>query len=142
MQWLKDFTAQAKTKLSQYNNATFKNATMAVCALVAAADGSIAPEEKSKVAGLISKNEMLSVFNATELRNTFLGYCDKAQDEFSRIDLLNLVRKIKGDDAQADTVLKVAIIIANSDGNFDDTEKKVVGELCVVLGLPVANYVS
>ena len=140
MQWLKDFTAQATTMLNQFNNANFKNATMAVCALVAAADGAVSPEEKTKVAGLIAKNEMLSVFNAGELRTSFLGYCDMAGDEFSRIDLLNIVRKLKSNEAQADTALKVALIIANADGTFDDSEKKVVAELCGVLGLPSSNY--
>lgn len=140
MQWLKDFQASATKTLAQYNNSAFKEATMAACALVAAADGTIAPEEKSKVAGLIQKNEMLQVFNATELRDLFLKYCDLATDEFSRLDLLSVVRRLRGRDG-ADTALKVALIIANADGTFDDKEKAVVKELCEALSVPSANYV-
>jgi tellurite resistance protein TerB len=140
MQWLQDFMSTAKTKVAQFNNSTFKNAAMATCALIAAADGSVSPEERKKVAGLIAHNELLSPFNATELRDLFLGYCDQATDDFSRIDLLNVVRKLKGNDAQTDTALKVALIIANSDGDFAESEKKVVAELCGVLGVPTSNY--
>lgn len=140
MQWLKNFTEQAKGKLAQFNNNGFKNAVMAVCALVAAADGSVEPEERSKVAALIAKNELLSVFNPGELRDIFLAMCDKAGDEFERIDLLNHVRKLGSNAEQADTALKIALIIANSDGDFAESEKKVVREICGVLKLPMADY--
>lgn len=142
LQWFNDFYASASKSMAQFNNATFKDAAMATCALVAAADGTIAPEEKSKVAKLIEKNEMLQVFNATDLRDTFLKFCEMATDEFARLDLLNIVRRLKGNDAQADTALKVALIIANADGVFDDSEKKVVKELCGVLSLTTENYLS
>ncbi len=140
MQWLKDFAASAKTAVAQYNNTNFKNATMAVCALIAAADGTVSSDEKSKVANLIGKNEMLSVFQASDLKTIFLEGCTKAEDDFARLDLLSAVRKLKGNDDQADLALKIALIIANSDGDFSDAEKRVVKELCGVLGLDVANY--
>jgi tellurite resistance protein TerB len=142
MSWLQNFADQAKTKLAQFNNATFKNAAMATCALVAAADGSIDPEEKKKVAALIQKNEMLQAFNAGELRDLFLSYCDKATDDFDRIDLFSEVRKLKSNPEQAEYAVKVALIIANADGVFDDDEKATVTEICKTLGLPASEYVS
>lgn len=142
MSWFDDFVATAKSKVAQFNNANFKNAAMAVCALIAAADGTIDASEKKKVAALISKNEMLSVFSGAELGQLFNGFCDKATDDFSRLDLLNLVRKLKGHDDQADTALRVALVIANADGVFSDDEKKVVSELCQVLGLASSAYVT
>lgn len=140
LQWLKDFTAQAQTKLAQFNNATFRDAVMATCALVASADGTVDSQERSKVAALIQKNELLQVFNGSDLKASFLAYCDKAGDEFARLDVVNVVRKLKGNEAQADTALKIALIIANADGNFDDSERKVVKDLCSVLSLPVTEY--
>lgn len=139
-QWFNDFYASASTRIAQFNNSTFKDAAMATCALIAAADGSISAEEKKKVAGLIGNNELLKVFNATELRDSFLRFADMAVDDFARLDLLNAVRKLKGNEAQADTALKIALIIANADGTFSEAEKKVVAELCGVLGVPSAPY--
>lgn len=141
LQWMKDFASSAQTKLAQYNNATFKNAAMATCALIAAADGKASSEEKSKVAALIQKNEMLQVFGATELRDLFLGYCGKATDEFERIDLMNIVGKIKGDDEQCNTCLQVAVIIANADGNCSADESRVIAEICGRLGVPSERFV-
>ncbi len=142
MSWWKEFADQAKVKLAQFNNAPFKDGMMAVCALIAAADGSVSGEEKSKVAGLIGKNPMLSAFNAVELRDLFLKHCDAAGDDFERIELLNLVRKLKGNESQADTALRVALVIANADNDFSAAEKKVVSELCGVLGLTPSAYLS
>lgn len=145
MQWLKDFANQAATKVkgqwSKFNNANVKNAMMAACALVAAADGDVSKEERSKVAKLVGSCDYLDDFNAEELRDLFLSCCDKASDEFARHELLRLVGKIKGNAEQSDFAVKVALIIANADGNFDDKEKAVVKEICCVLGLDSASYV-
>ncbi|MBY0550631.1 MAG: TerB family tellurite resistance protein [Candidatus Obscuribacterales bacterium] len=140
--WFNDLTSSLKTGYAQFNNKNFKNAAMATCALVAAADGTIDPSEKTKVAALIAKNELLQAFKATELRDQFLAYCDDATDEFARLDLLNVVAKLRAYPDQADTAVKIALIIANADGNFSDDEKVVVKEICQKLGLPFANYVS
>ena len=141
-QWFSDFSETAKTKLSQWNNATFKDGCMATCALIAAADGHVDASERSKVAKLIAQNELLQPFGGEELRKTFEAFCDKAGDEFARLDLLNVVRKLKPNEGQADTAIKIALIIANADGDFDDKEKVVVKELCGVLGLPAAEYLA
>ena len=141
-QWWNDFSAQAQTKLAQWNNSTFKDGCMAVCALIAAADGKVDATERTKVAKLIAANELLQVFDGSELKNTFDAFCDKAGDEFARLDLLNVVRRLKGNDAQADTALKIALIIANADGDFADSEKVVVRELCGALGLAATEYLS
>ena len=139
-QWFNDFAAKAKGQLAKLNNATFKDAAMSACALIAAADGTIEPGEKKKVANLIGTNDLLSVFDPQQLKQTFEVFCDKATDDFSRLDLLNNVRKLKGNNDQADYALKIALVIANADGEFEDVEKVVVKELCAVLGLPGSTY--
>jgi tellurite resistance protein TerB len=138
-QWLNDFKASAAQSLARFNNSTFRDAAMACCALVAASDGKVDASEKTKVANLIGANEMLKVFNAVELRATFEKFCEMAGDDFARLDLLSAVRKLKTNAEQAEYALKVALIIANADGSFSDSEKRVVKELCDVLGLPASS---
>ncbi len=133
---------KAAAKVAQFKNATFRDCTMAVCALIAAADGEIEAQEKSKVAAFIQRTEALQVFPAAELKNIFLNYCDKAADEFSRIDLLSVVRKMKTNADMADTAMRVALIIANADGEFEASEKKVVRELANTLGLDPEKYLE
>lgn len=141
-QWLEDFKRSAAQKVAQFKNSTFRDASMATCALIAAADGQVDASEKSKVAALISKCELLQCFDGSELKKVFEAACDKAGDEFSRIDLLRTVGKLHNTPEQADTCIRVALIIANADGDFSEPEKVVVRELCQTLGLSAAGYVQ
>jgi len=63
----KDLTKQVK----QYKNKNFADATMAACALVAAADGNVDADERRKVTGFISSNDTLAVFDINELQKNF-----------------------------------------------------------------------
>ncbi len=54
-----DMNAQLKTQASKFKNKDFANASMAMCALLAAADGKIDPDERRKVAALIGNNILL-----------------------------------------------------------------------------------
>lgn len=59
---------QLKTRTDQLRNKDFASASMAMCALIAAADGSIEASERQKTAALISNNDVLAIFPAEELR--------------------------------------------------------------------------
>jgi hypothetical protein len=56
-----DVSGQLKLQASKFKNKDFSIAAMAVCALIAAADGSIDPSEHSKTAALIGSNDILSI---------------------------------------------------------------------------------
>ena len=63
------------------------------------------------------------------------------EQKTSDLDLLNLVRKLKGTTDQADMAIRIALSIANADGEYEEAEKKVVKELCGVLGISPAEFV-
>ena len=142
MGWWSDFKSDMAGRISRFQNATFKEAMLAGCALMTAADGKIDPAEKSKVAKYVGSADELKAFDAADLRDTYLAYCDQAGDEFTRNNMLNKVRKLKGDEAASDTCLRVVLVIANADGDFADAEKKVVKELCQILGVDSASYLA
>ena len=120
------------TKVSQFKNTEFANATMAICALVAAADGEIDSSERQKTASFIMSNESLKVFQASDLKEKFDFYCDKlTQDfDFGKIECIQAISKVKKKEDQARAVIQIGIIIGGADGNFDPDEKKVVREAC------------
>ncbi|MFD3606346.1 TerB family tellurite resistance protein, partial [Streptomyces sp. NPDC058656] len=55
---------QLVTKKNDLKSGAFRDASMAMCALVAAADGTIDPAERRRVAQLITTNEVLQNFPA------------------------------------------------------------------------------
>ena len=137
-----DMSTQLKAKSGQLKNKNFSEAAMAMCALVAAADGSIDPEERRKLAGFISSNDVLSIFPPDELRQRFDHYCNKltADYDFGKVEALQALGKLKKKEVEARSVIQVGIIIGGADGNFDASEKKAVKEACHTVGINPAEF--
>ncbi len=137
-----ELQSQLVTQVKQYKNQNFADATMAVCALVAAADGTIDSTERKKTAAFISSNDTLAVFDVSQLQQTFNTYCDKlVRDfDFGKVDLLQVVSKLKKTPPQARAAVQVAVIIAGADGDFDNDEKNIIREICRSLELDPKEF--
>lgn len=137
-----DMSAQLKTKTSQFKSKDFSQASMAVCALIAAADGHVDADERRKVAALITSNDVLSNFPAADLQQQFGFYCDKlASDyDFGKVEAIQRIAKLKPKPDQARAVIQIGIIIGGADGTFDDDEKRAVREACHAVGIAPAEF--
>ena len=137
-----DMTAQLKTKTGQFKNKEFANGSMAMCALIAAADGSIDPSEQAKTAGFIRGNSVLAVFPPDELQQKFDWYCSKlAGDfEFGKIEAIATIGKLRNKPDQARAVIQLGIIIGGADGNFDPSERAAVRDACNAVGIPPTEF--
>jgi len=134
--------ASLQTSIAQFKNAEFANSCMAMCALIAAADGNISGSEKTKIATLIMNNESLKVFPTSELKEKFDFFCNKltADFDFGRIEAIQAIAKLKNKPDQARAVVQIGIVIGGSDGNFDAAEKAVVKDACRALGLAPTEF--
>lgn len=131
---------EIKGKLARYQNQNFRDACMATCALVAMADGVLQDDERKKVIACIQNNEALSHFSATVLRDLFLGFCEQAKDDFTKVEVIKAIRKVKAEHDFADMVVKIGIIIAKSDKDFADVEKAVIKNIISELALNESDY--
>ena len=129
-------------KKNDLKSGAFRDAAMAICALIAAADGSVDAEERRKVAALISSNEVLQNFPADQLQTIFNGYCDKltADFDFGKVAVIQDIGKVKKKDSEARAVIQIGIIIGGADGNFDEAEKKAVREACHAVGISPSEF--
>lgn len=137
-----EMSASLQTNAAKYRNTDFANASMAMCALIASADGSIEPEERRKTAALIASNETLKIFEASDLKQKFDFYLDKVAEDpdFGRIEALQAVSKLKKKEDQARAVIQVGIIIGGADGNFDRDEMKAVRDACNAVGISPSEF--
>lgn len=137
-----ELNTQLATKTSQFKNKEFANGAMAMCALVAAADGTIDPSERQKVAALIASNQALSHFPPAELQEKFNWYCDKLSGDFDfgKVEATATIGKLKSKPDQARAVIQIGIIIGGADGTFDDHEKAVVRTACHGVGIDPAEF--
>ncbi|GAB2856182.1 tellurite resistance TerB family protein [Nocardioides pacificus] len=137
-----DMNDQLQTKVGQFKNKDFAKASMAMCALIAAADGNVDPAERSKVVGLISSNDVLKVFPAADLRADFDNYCDKLNNDydFGKLEAIQAIGKLKKKEDQARAVVQVGIIIGGADGVFDENEKRAVRDACLAVGIDPVEF--
>ncbi|MGW1894468.1 tellurite resistance TerB family protein [Streptomyces sp. NPDC002004] len=133
---------QLVAKKNDLKSGAFRDASMAMCALVAAADGTIDPSERQRVAQLIATNEVLQNFPADDLRRRFEDNLNKltADFDFGKVSVLQEIAKAKKKPAEARAVVQIGIVIGGADGDFDKTEQAVVREACFTLDLPPHEF--
>ncbi|MCW2901146.1 MAG: Tellurite resistance TerB [Streptosporangiaceae bacterium] len=134
--------AQLMVKKNDLKSGAFRDASMAMCALVAAADGTVDPAERQRTASLIASNEVLQNFPADDLQRRFNDYIAKltADFDFGKVSVLQEIGKVKKKPAEARAVIQIGIVIGGADGNFDQTEQAVVREACYAVDLPPAEF--
>jgi tellurite resistance protein TerB len=139
---LTDMQSQATTQVGKFKSKDFAKASMAMCALIAAADGSITAEERRKTAGFIGSNEALKVFEVSELQDHFTFYASKLESdyEFGKVEAIATIGKLKSKPEAARAVIQVGIIIGGADGNFDEDEKRAVREACNAVGIAPSEF--
>jgi tellurite resistance protein TerB len=128
---------QLTAKKNDLKSGAFRDASMAICALVAAADGTIDPAERQRVASLIVSNDVLNNFPADDLQRRFNDYVTKLQAdfEFGKVSVLQDIGKTKKKPAEARAVIQIGIVIGGADGTFDKSEQAVVREACFAVGI-------
>ncbi|MFC9425933.1 tellurite resistance TerB family protein [Streptomyces sp. NPDC056987] len=133
---------QLMAKKNDLKSGAFRDASMAMCALVAAADGSVDPAERQRVASLIASNEVLQNFPAEDLQRRFDDYLNKltADFAFGKVTVLQEIAKAKKNPAEARAVVQIGIVIGGADGDFDKTERAIVREACFALDLPPHEF--
>ncbi|MYX94726.1 Tellurite resistance TerB [Streptomyces sp. SID486] len=143
---VKESASQMQTQLMAKKNdlksGAFRDASMAMCALVAAADGTVDPSERQRVAQLIATNEVLQNFPADDLRRRFEENLNKltADFAFGKVSVLQEIAKAKKKPAEARAVIQIGIVIGGADGDFDKDEQAVVREACFTLDLPPHEF--
>lgn len=133
---------QLVAKKNDLKSGAFRDASMAMCALVAAADGTVDPSERRRVAQLIATNEVLQNFPADDLQRRFDANLDKlvADFDFGKVGVMQEIAKAKKKPAEARAVVQIGIVIGGADGDFDKTEQAVVREACYALDLPPHEF--
>ncbi|MFC5750830.1 tellurite resistance TerB family protein [Actinomadura rugatobispora] len=123
-------------------SAVFRDAAMAMCALVAAADGTAAAAGRQRAAALISTSELLANFEAGDLHWRFDDYLAKltADFPFGKIGVLHDIGRVRGRPAEARAVIRLGVAVGWADGRLDGGEKAVIREACRAVGLSPADF--
>ncbi|WSA41716.1 TerB family tellurite resistance protein [Streptomyces sp. NBC_01808] len=136
------FKSQLSSMKTELKSGAYRDATMAVCALVAAADGHVHPAERERMESMIMTNDVLQNFPPEQLRQRFTKHLDRLTVDFQsgKAEALQEIAKAKKKAAEARAVIQTGFVIAGADGHIDPAEQQVLREACSVLGLAPSEF--
>ncbi|MFK4099418.1 tellurite resistance TerB family protein [Streptomyces sp. NPDC019531] len=136
---LKTQLGSLKTELK---SGAYRDASMAMCALVAAADGQVDGSEIQQMESLILGNEVLQNFPPEQLRTRFHKHVDQLTRNFpqGKAEAMQEIAKAAKKPTEARAVIQTGIVIAGADGHFSQAEQSVLREACAALGVNPAEF--
>ncbi|MBZ3906670.1 tellurite resistance TerB family protein [Streptomyces brasiliscabiei] len=136
---LKSQLTSLKTELK---SGAYRDASMAMCALVAAADGQVDPAEQQHVESLILNNDVLQNFPADQLRQRFHKHVESLTRNFQqgKAEAMQEIAKAAKKPTEARAVVQTGFVIAGADGYIAQTEEQVLREACAVLNLSPQEF--
>lgn len=137
----KEMADKMGQEVSKIKNKDFLTCTMAACAAVAYADGTVTADEKQKTIGFIQVNPALKVYDSKDAIALFNDWM--SQFEFDHGVGMDAVTKklasMRGKE-EASLIIRVCCAIGAADGDFDDDEKETVRALCGAMGLSPSSF--
>lgn len=119
----------------------FLEAVCAASALVAAADGDLDDNEIVAAVNAVKANAALSsAFDERQIETTMDKMCSRTAGRVGKAGLMKEISEAKGDFDQAETILLVALDVADS-GGISDAEMTVLKKIAGELGLDLGKYV-
>ncbi|GGV48407.1 tellurite resistance TerB family protein [Streptomyces spectabilis] len=127
---------------SELKSGAYRDASMAMCALVAAADGTVDPAERQHVESLILQNDVLQNFPPDQLRQRFNKHADQLSFNFQqgKAAVMQEIAKAAKKPAEARAVVQTGFVIAGADGYVAPAEEQVLREACAALGVSPQEF--
>ncbi|WP_327140884.1 tellurite resistance TerB family protein [Nocardia sp. NBC_01327] len=137
-QWRQQLLAQR----NELRGGSFRDATMGICALIAAADGDIDPADRTRVAQLIGADTALQHFPTDELRNLFEDNCTRItlDPAFGRAYVMAQIAEATGNAVEARAAVQLGIMIGKVSGELDAQEIAAVRDACRALRLDPQEF--
>lgn len=127
---------------TELKSGAYRDASMAMCALVAAADGHVDPAERQQMESMILSNDVLQNFPPDQLRQRFNRHVDQLTRNFpqGKTEAMQEIAKAAKKPTEARAVIQTGIVIAGADGYFSQAEQAILREACAALGVSPAEF--
>lgn len=135
------FKSLVGDKAKKFSGKTdFLEAVCAASALVATADGELDDSELLAAVAAVKSNAALSgAFDARAIETTMDKMCSRAVGRVGKAGLIKEIEDIKADRDMSETVLLVALDVADS-GGISNEEEAVLAKIASTVGFDLAKY--
>ncbi|MDR2208683.1 MAG: tellurite resistance TerB family protein [Azoarcus sp.] len=138
----KDVAQSMNSELKKFRSKDLLQAIVAGSTMIAYADGEVSASEKQKLMGYVRNSEQLSVFDTDKVIEAFNQYLNRF--EFDPIiaagEALQKITVYK-DKPEAHLIVRVCLAIAHADGNFEDSERRALEQICASLNLDIKTFI-
>lgn len=143
-QWANQQKRKAQELFTRYKSQDVMDAIVAACALVALADGRLDQTERQKMIEFVNQSEELRVFDTNKVIQQFNLFVQKIERDsiIGRAEAFKALGRIRSKPEIARLVARYCIAIGYADGHFDPSEKQIVTEICMELGLNPHEFLS
>jgi tellurite resistance protein len=134
--------AQLAGRREALHGGEFRDAAVAMCALVTAADGRIDPAEQEGMLAFVANDPVMAHFPTAEVQELFDAHLARLTTDFptGKAAALADIAKVRGRASEARAVIQVGEVIGRIDGAFAASERAVVREAIDALGLDPADF--
>jgi tellurite resistance protein len=139
---LNSLRAQLFARREELRSVAFRDAAVAMCALVTAADGHIDPAEREGLHGFLATDPVMSQFAGGDVERIFDSHLARLAADFEagKQAALSEIAKVRGRVAEAAAVVRIGEVIGLIDGNFVASERAVVRDAAKALGLQPSEF--
>lgn len=139
---LRKKASELKNEVLKFKNKTFLDAAMASAAYIAMANGECLAQERQRTIKVIEGHEALSVFSTLETITAFKYYVELLEKDFEigEMKVLEAIHKLKGNEPAGRTLVRLAVAVGGSDGQFDAHEKRAARKVAVEVSLNPAEF--
>lgn len=136
LDWFKNKVKQGQDvfikEVTRFKNKSFMRGCVAVGVYVAYADGNVSSEEKQKLIKYFEISDGLKVFSTAEVISEFKKISEKFEFDLDigRIEALKVIDELRNKPDEARAAIRLGVIIAKSDGNFDNSERDAIIKIC------------
>lgn len=143
-QWANQQKRRAQELFTRYKSQDVMDAVVAACALVALADGRLDQAERQKMIEFVNQSEELRVFDTNKVIQQFNFFVQRIERDsiIGRAEAFKALGRIRSKPEIARLVARYCIAIGYADGHFDPSEKQIVTEICMELGLNPHEFLS
>jgi tellurite resistance protein len=130
-------TEKLRREVERYRNKDFLKAVLAVCALSARANPTIALDTRYRIDRILDSLDLVELFDrhkVTEILNDYIYAFE--EDRARAVEVLDAkVRRIVGDHKKSRTLLRIAYLIMMADERMSASEQAEFDRLCQLLSI-------
>ena len=134
--------AQLTARRAHLADVEFRDAAVAMCAMVAAADGRIDKRERAAMLDAMAADEVLAQFGTTDVERLFDEHVARlrADPGAGRRAAHHDIARLRGRPGQARSVIALGGVIGRADGVFDALERAAVRAAAESLDVSAADF--